>query len=82
MSDPIDSDSPPCEKYFTYAEAAEILRVKHRTVSRLMWAEQNKRWRHTRDKTRLIPQSLVERWLKERMILVRNRASRQDELMA
>ena len=81
MSDTTD-DSPPVERYYTYAEIAAMLRVKPRTVQRLAWSDDIKRWRHKRSHVRLVPESTVLRWLKARMVEGRSNLSRQERQMA
>lgn len=80
MSD--EQDSPPVERMYTYAEVAELLRVKPRTIMRRQWVEQNARYRGRHGRTRYIPESVVKRWLAERWLKVRPPGSRQESQTA
>ena len=63
MSDPIDSDSPPVERYYTYKEAAEILRLTYQSLRTILYNERPIRYRVRRANMRLLPES----WIRQRL---------------
>lgn len=66
----MSDESPPVERYYTYLEASQMLRVKPRTIMRYMWVEQGPRWRIKQSQRRVIPESTIRRWLARRYIPV------------
>jgi hypothetical protein len=65
-----EEDAPPVERYYTYAEAAEILRVSLRTVREYVYQEQVPRYQHVckNRRVRYIGESIVRQWLKRQLV--------------
>lgn len=62
------NDSPPVERYYTYKEAAEILRVTYESLRTIIGREQWQRYRVKRTKGKmLLPESVIRERLASRL---------------
>ena len=71
------NDSPPVERYYTYKEAAEILRIGYDTLRGYMARDQWPRYRLSNNRQRLIPESVVSDMLRSKLLKCQTRKSRE-----
>jgi DNA recombination-dependent growth factor C len=72
-------EGPPVERYFTYKEACEILRIGYGSLRNYVSKQNLPRYRHSKRNTRLLPASVVRQLLASKLTLCQSRSAEATE---